>query len=231
MAHLRIRELPKQEMPRERLSTLGAGALSDSELIAILLSTGMKGMNVLDLSRNLVAKYGSLAALSRCSVQELQRTPGIGNAKGVQLAAAFELGHRLSRERITQQRMDSPELVYNLLGTEMRMLSKESLRVLVLDTKLNLRGVHHISLGSLNESIAHPREIFEPVIRYSAYAFILTHNHPSGDPSPSDADRRLTSRLGEISRMLQIQMLDHIIIGAPAEGRLPYFSFKEAGLL
>jgi DNA repair protein RadC len=231
MTSLTIHELPEQERPRERLAALGASALSDSELIAILLRTGVRGASAIDLGRQLINRFGSLGALARCSVPELMKTLGIGHAKAVQLAAAFELGHRLARERLAKQKMDSPELVFEMLGAEMRALTKESLRVVLLDTKLHLIKVHEISLGSLNESIAHPREIFQPAITYSAYAFILVHNHPSGDPTPSDADRRLTIRLNEASKLLQIQMLDHVIIGNGDNGRNAYFSFREAGLI
>ena len=156
---------------------------------------------------------------------------GVGPTKAVHLAAAFGLASRLAREELTREKIDSPELVYKLLGAEMRALTRESLRVILLDTKYHLKGVHEVSLGSLNESIAHPREIFEPALRYSAFAFILVHNHPSGDPSPSEADRRLTVRLNEGARLLQIQMLDHVIIGTGDNGRQPFFSFREAGLL
>jgi DNA repair protein RadC len=228
---LTIHELPEQERPRERLESLGASALSDNELIAILLRTGLQGASAIELGRQLIAQYGSLGAVARCSVAELQKIRGIGHAKAVQLAAAFELGHRLGRERLVRQRMDSPDLVFGLLGAEMRALAKESLRVVLLDTKLNLLTVREVSLGSLNESIAHPREIFQPVFAHSAYAFILVHNHPSGDPTPSEADRRLTSRLAEAARLLQVQMLDHVIIGTADNGRQPYFSFREAGLI
>ncbi len=147
------------------------------------------------------------------------------------LAAAFELATRVARESLTREKIDTPEIVYQLLGAEMRALSRESLRVVLLDTKYHLIHLHEVSLGSLNESIAHPREILEPALRFSAYAFILVHNHPSGDPAPSDADRRLTARLNEVSRLLQIQLLDHVIIGTGDNGRQPFFSFREAGLL
>jgi DNA repair protein RadC len=138
---------------------------------------------------------------------------------------------RLARETLARQRMDSPDLIYALLGPEMRQLNKESLRVVLLNTRLQLLKVHEVSLGSLNESIAHPREILQPVLLHSAYGFVLVHNHPSGDPSPSDADRRLTVRLREAAHLLQVTMLDHVILGAEESGRLPYFSFKEAGLM
>jgi DNA repair protein RadC len=227
----RIRELPRDERPREKLARHGGASLADSELLAILLRTGMRGLNVIELSRQLLARFGSLSALQRASVNELAAVKGISLAKATQLAAAFELGNRLARERIARSQMDRPELVYDLLGQEMRALQRESLRVLLLDTRLHLLRIEEISLGSLNESIAHPREIFRPVFIHAAFAIVLVHNHPSGDPSPSDADHRLTRRLAEAARIMQITLLDHIIIGAPAEGRRPYFSFREAGIV
>lgn len=227
----KIRELPEHERPREKLASLGAAALADCELIAILLRTGMKGASAIDIGRLLLQRYGSLGGLARCSVPELRKIKGLGLAKAVQLAAAFGLATRVAKESLARQKIDSPELVYALLGDEMRALSKESLRVVLLDTKYHLLRVQEVALGSLNESIAHPREIFQPAVLYSAYAFILVHNHPSGDPAPSDADRRLTTRLNEIARLIQIQMLDHVIIGSADNGRQPYFSFREAGLI
>lgn len=231
MSSLTIHEMPEQDRPREKLAMHGAGALSDSELIAILLRTGMKGRNAVDLARELLAKYKSLGGLARCSVNELAKIKGIGPAKAVQLAAAFGLGSRLARETFSKSKIDEPGLVYELLGSEMRTLNKESLRVILLDTRYHLIDVEQVSLGSLNECTAHPREIFKPAITRSAFAVIVVHNHPSGDPSPSDSDHRLTRRLAEAAQLLQIGLLDHIIIGAPHDHRLPYFSFKEAGIL
>jgi DNA repair protein RadC len=228
---LKIHELPAAERPREKLSQRGAASLSDSELIGILLRTGLKGVNAIDLGRQLLLRYGSLAGLSRCSVAELAKIKGVGPAKAVQLAAAFGLGERLAREQLTRRKMDAPELIYDLLGAEMRALHRESLRAVLLDTKFHLMRVEEISLGSLNESVAHPREIFRPALIHSAYAVIVVHNHPSGDPAPSGADRQLTRRLAEAASLLQIQLLDHVIIGSADNGRVPYFSFREAGLL
>lgn len=231
MSSFTIQELPEGDRPREKLARLGAGALSEAELIAILLRVGMKGVNAVELARQILVKYGSLAGLARCSVVELSKIKGIGPAKAVQLAAAFGLGQRLAFENISAQPMDHPQLIHQLLGAEMRLLERESLRVVLLDTKLHLIRVEEISLGSLNETTAHPREIFRPAILHAAFAFVLVHNHPSGDPSPSDADRRMTRKLLEVSNLLQIRMNDHIIIGAPRSGRLPYFSFAEAGMM
>ena len=231
MSQLKISEMPQDDRPREKLLTRGPSALTDAELIAILLRTGLPGANAVDVAAQLLERYKSLNGLSRCTVEEISDIPGIGPAKALQLVAAFGLGQRLARETLAREKIDSPELVYALLAPEMRVLHKESLRVILLDTRYHLLRIQEVSLGSVNESIAHPREVFRPAIISSAYGLIVVHNHPSGDPAPSQSDHSLTRRLAEAAELLQIKLLDHIIIGAPAEGRQPYFSFKEAGIL
>ncbi len=231
MSQLKIREMPQDQRPREKLLVHGVSALSDPELIAILLRTGLRGANAVEVGRQLLEKYKSLTGISRCSVKELRKIPGIGQTKALELVAAFGLGQRLAHETLSKQKLDSPELVSELVGQEMRRLRTESLRVILLDTRYRLLHIEEVSVGSLNESIAHPREIFRPAITYSAYAVIVVHNHPSGDASPSQTDHSLTRRLAEAAELLQIKLLDHIIIGAPLEGNPGYFSFKEAGVL
>ena len=231
MSQLKIREMPRDERPREKLAAHGASALTDPELIAILLRTGIRGANAIEVGRKLLMDYGSLRGLSRCTVDELAKINGVGFAKAVQLAAAFDLGQRLARETLSKQKIDSPELVNELVGPEMRRLRKESLRVVLLDTRYHLIRVEEVSIGSVNESIAHPRDVFRPALVSSAYAVIVVHNHPSGDASPSQTDHSLTRRLAEAAELLQIKLLDHIIIGAPTEESPGYFSFKEAGVL
>ena len=239
MAQLKISELPEDERPREKLIAHGVSALSDAELIGILVRTGRVGANAVDVARELILQHGSLRELSRCSVTELCHVKGIKRDKAVHLAAAFALGERLARELLGEEKFDCPERVYELLAPQMRQLRKESLRVVLLDTRYRLlqdkkrgtRPVQEVSHGSVNESIAHPRDIFHPAVAAQAYAVIVVHNHPSGDPSPSQTDHSLTRRLAEASELLQIKLLDHIIIGAPLDGRPGYFSFKEAGIL
>lgn len=231
MAQLKIREMPQEERPREKLAAHGAAVLTDPELIAILLRTGVVGANAVEVGRELLKRYGSLAGLSRCTVDELAKIRGVGFAKAVQLVAAFGLGQRLARETLSKQKIDSPELANELVGAEMRRLHKESLRVILLDTRYHLIRIEEVSIGSVNESIAHPRDVFRPALVSSAYAMIVVHNHPSGDPSPSQTDHSLTRRLAEAAELLQIKLLDHIIIGAPSEQGAGYFSFKEAGVL
>jgi DNA repair protein RadC len=231
MSQLKIREMPQDERPREKLAAHGASALTDPELIAILLRTGIPGANAIEVARKLLKDYGSLGGLSRCTVDELSSMRGVGFAKAVQLVAAFGLGQRLARETLSKQKIDSPELVNELVGAEMRRLRKESLRVILLDTRYHLIRLEEVSMGSVNESIAHPRDVFRPALVASAYAVIVVHNHPSGDASPSQTDHGLTRRLAEAAELLQIKLLDHIIIGAPSDGNPGYFSFKEAGVL
>jgi DNA repair protein RadC len=231
MSQLKISEMPEDDRPREKLLKRGASALTDAELIAILLRTGVQGANAVQVGSQLLARYNSLAGLSRCTVDEISEIHGIGEAKALHLVAAFNLGQRLAHETLKRQKIDTPEIVYDLLGPEMRALHKESLRVILLDTRYHLLRIHEVSIGSVNESIAHPRDVFRPAVIASAYAVIVAHNHPSGDPSPSQSDHSLTRRLAEAAELLQIKLLDHIIIGAPAEGRTPYFSFREAGVL
>ncbi|MBV9492422.1 MAG: DNA repair protein RadC [Verrucomicrobia bacterium] len=226
-----IQELPAQERPREKLLARGVDALTDAEVLAILLRTGVPGKNVVELARELLERYGSLTQLARAPAHEIASHHGMGEAKAVQLAAAFGLGSRLALERAFTGVLDAPELVYQLLWQEFRLLDRESLRVVLLDTRYHLIAVREVSRGTVNESLAHPREIFKPAITHSAYAFVLAHNHPSGDPSPSEADLRLTRKVNEAAHLLQIQMLDHLICGIAREGNPGYFSFKEAGLI
>ncbi|HEY5814471.1 MAG TPA: DNA repair protein RadC [Terrimicrobiaceae bacterium] len=229
---VRIREIPASDRPREKLATHGADCLTDAELLAIFLRTGIKGKSAIALASELLQTKGSLRALSRCSPSELsEAATGMGPAKAAELAAAFELGKRLARRGEERPVLNRADLIYETFGAELQARDRELLRIVFLDTKLRLLGIEDIALGSLNECVAHPREIFRPAIVRAAYAVILVHNHPSGDPTPSQADHRLTVQLREAAKLLQINLLDHIIIGLPEGGRDPYFSFREAGIL
>jgi DNA repair protein RadC len=231
MSESRFAELPDSELPRERLWKHGAGILSDAELLAIFLRTGKKGQNVLTMSKILMKEWGTLRRLAGCSPQELAKVSGIGPAKACELKAAFEMGCRMARPEAQKLRIEQAGVIYELLAGELQSLPYESLRVLLLDTRHGLLEEMEISRGNLNESIAHPREIFRPAIAKGAYAIAVVHNHPSGDPCPSEADRRLTRRLVEAGTLLQIPLVDHVIIGARIGSNSPYFSFREAGLL
>lgn len=225
-----IRELPEEDRPREKLQKRGAAALTDAELLAIFLRVGRKGASAVQLAGDLLEKFQSLNGIAAADVKQLTQVPGIGPAKAAEIAATGEMASRLAAERFREVRVDSPEVVHGLLGTEMAQLKRESLRALLLNTRHGLIRVEEISLGSLNESCAHPREILRPAIVHSAHAFILVHNHPSGDPTPSAQDRQLTRRLAEAAQAVQIAFLDHVIIGRPGDETPSYFSFCEAGI-
>ncbi len=218
-------------MPRERLLRHGAGILTDAELLALFLRTGKVGADVMTVAKSLLAEWGTLRRLAGCTPQELSRVSGIGKAKAAELKAAFEMGKRMARPEEEKLRVDRAGVIHGLLAPEMQALPYESLRVLLLDTRHGLLEESEVSRGSLNESIAHPREIFRPAIAKGAYAIAVAHNHPSGDPQPSEADRRLTRRLAEAGTLLQIPLVDHVIIGAKRGDSPAYFSFREAGLI
>jgi DNA repair protein RadC len=227
-----MREVPEAERPRERLLTQGANALSTAELLAILLRTGTTERPVLSLAQFLLNHFGSLEALSRASVDELAAVKGVGQTKAIGLKAAFALAARLARMEAEARAIDQPEDVARLLGEEMRLLDHESVRVICLNTKHKLLAIEEISRGLLNQSLFHPREAFRPAIARQAHAIILVHNHPSGDPTPSGSDIEVTRTLVKAGEILRIEVLDHIILGAPRPGQSQsFYSFKSAGML
>jgi DNA repair protein RadC len=227
-----MRELPPAERPRERLLNQGANALKTAELLAILLRTGTTQRPVLELAEFLLAHFGSLEALSRAPVGELARIKGIGQAKAIGLKAAFALAARLARSEAEARPIDSAEDVARLLGEEMRLLDYESVRVICLNTKHMVLAVEEVTRGTLSESLFHPREAFRPALARQAHAVILVHNHPSGNPQPSDADLQVTRRMKQAGEVMQIDVLDHVILGAPRVGEeRNFFSFKDEGLL
>ena len=228
----RIQDLPEHDRPRERLMEIGASALTNAELLAIFINTGVKGENAIQMAQRLLRQFGTLRSLSRRTAKEVAtQFKGLGPAKAALIAAAFELGRRAEQEEIRTEPLNDPQTIYRYLGADMSRLGYETLRILALDTKLCLVHDEVVFQGTLNESRAHPREIMRAAIVNRAHSFILAHNHPSGDPAPSDADRRFTRRIREIAELMQIQLLDHVIIGAPRSGALPYFSFREAGMI
>ena len=227
----RIHDMPQDERPREKLAKLGASALDNAELMALFLSTGTRGRSAIEIGRDLIRKYGSLGALGGLPVAELAKEHGLGLAKASKLAAAFELGCRVAREQVRNTPLDTPELIHEFFGPQMRHLAQEQVMVAVLDARLRHISSTVVSIGTVSESAAHPREILRPVITRGAHGFVLIHNHPSGDPSPSRADEAVTRRLLDAARMMQVVFLDHVIIGKPAAGRSPYFSFREAGVI
>ncbi len=228
---LRIQDLPYGERPREKLAQLGPASLDHAELMALFISTGTKGRSAIEIGRDLIRKYGSMGALGGLPVSELAKEYGLGLAKASKLAAAFELGTRVAREQLREIPLDTPELIHAFFAPQMRHLTQEQVVVAVVDTRLRHLGTTVVSMGTVSESAAHPREILRPVITRGAHGFILIHNHPSGDPSPSRADETVTRRLVEASALMQVCFLDHVIIGKPSPGRAAYFSFREAGIV
>jgi DNA repair protein RadC len=229
-----MHEMPPAERPRERLLQRGAEALRTSELLAILLRTGTADRPVLELAEFLLHHFGSLEALSRAPVGELMKIKGVGQAKAIEIRAAFALGARMSRTEAESRTINDAADVARLLGEEMRQLPHESVRVVCLNTKHKVLAVEEVTRGTLNESLFHPREAFRPALARQAHAVILVHNHPSGDPQPSDADVDITRRMKQAGELLQIELLDHVILGAPGRGEgegKSYFSFRDGGLL
>ena len=195
--------------------------------MAILLRTGIKGENVLKLAERMLTETGGLTGLAKLTVHELGQIHGLGMAKACQVKAALELGRRsVSADPLTRPVVNSPQDVAYLVMEEMRYLDREHFRVVALDTKNHVLGISAISVGSLNSSLVHPRECFKEAIRRNSNAIILLHNHPSGDPSPSQEDIEVTKRLAEGGGILGIEVLDHVIIG---DNR--YISLKERGVL
>lgn len=216
----KIRDWPLSARPRERLQELGSGALSDIELLAVIMGRGIKGENVLDIARNLLNEFRCLKDIANASVEELLKINGIGLAKATQIKAGLELGIRVNKQSILGT--DRPRIlgftdVANLLGGKLRNMKKESFILLALDTRSHLIKEIEVSRGSLNASIVHPREVFKDAILASAASVILVHNHPSGDHAPSDDDVKLTKRLIEVGKLVDIEVLDHIIIGGEEE--------------
>ncbi len=230
---LRVQDILDADQPRARLAALGVHTLSHTDLVAVLLEDEDEGGAEENraLTGRLLRRFRALRTLARCEPGELASVEGMPPGKALRLAAAFELGRRAAREVLAKLKVDSPEVVCQLMAQDLRALTRESLRVLLLDTKYQLLRIEEISLGSLNESIAHPREIFRPALIHSAYAMVLCHNHPSGDPAPSESDKRLTRRIVEVGKLLDVQLADHIIIGNFLADRESYYSFKEAGLI
>jgi len=226
-----IRELPEGDRPREKMQRLGVKSLANDELLAVFIRTGVKGKSAIKMGRELIQRYGSLAQVGQLSLSEMRKFHGLGLAKASQLVAAFEIGRRVAQEQVQSVALDSPEVIYEHFALQLQHLPQERLSVVLLNTKLHMMAEVEISTGSVSETLAHPREILHPVINRNAYAFFLMHNHPSGDPAPSRADSQLTNRIREVSELMQIRFIDHVIIGRPGMGRLPYFSFKESGQL
>jgi len=226
----KIKDLPPEIRPRERMQKYGAAALSDAELLALMIRTGTRTESALVLAQRVLKGDGGKAGLefvAGASIEELSKIKGIGLAKAIQIKAAVELGRRImSHFRTDDKVISSPDDVKKLLMEEMRFLDREHFKIVLLNVKNRVISVENISIGSLNSSIVHPREVFKPAIKRSSAAVILVHNHPSGDPTPSREDVEVTRRLVEAGKILGIDVLDHVIFG-----NTNYFSFREKGLI
>ncbi len=221
-----IKELPQGERPRERLEHYGASALSSAELLAIILRVGNKDENVIRFAQRLLTTYGGLVGLAQAPFSDLTAIKGLGPAKATQLKAAFELGRRLlvaaPHERPV---VKSPADAANLLMLEMGLLEQEHLRAVILDSKNHVVKVHTVYIGSLNTAVVRVGELFREAIRLNAAAVIIAHNHPSGDPTPSPEDVHVTRQIVEAGKLLNIDVLDHLVI---CQAR--WVSLKERGL-
>ncbi len=218
---LRIRDLPEEKKPREKLRKYGPASLKNYELMAVVLGKGTRREGILELSKRIMSQYGDQAVLSQGDVDTLEKVLSLSPVQACQVVAAFELGKRLFG-RSTEVFLRSPEEVFEY-AKDMARLKKEHLRGLYLDTRNKLIRDEVIAIGTLNASLAHPREIFHPAIDSHAAAILLVHNHPSGDPSPSKDDIELTKQVHKASKILDIEVLDHVIIGSQN-----YCSLKES---
>ena len=224
----RISDLPVDERPRERLARLGPQALSQAELLAILLRVGVPGESAVQVGQRLLKEFNGLSGLHRAPFEELCNQHGIGEAKAAQIKAAIELGLRMSREPSEERRtINSPSDAADLVRYEMSALEEEHLYVILLDTRNHVLGVVEVYKGSVNSSQVHVGELFKPAIRHNAAALIVVHNHPSGDPTPSPDDVAVTRAIVQTGKLLDVDVLDHMVIGQGKDG---WVSMKERGL-
>jgi len=219
--NLRIRDLPEEDKPREKLRKHGPAALKNYELMAVILGRGTRREGILELSQRIMSQYGEQAIFSEGDVGKIEKVLGLSPVQACQVVAAFELGKRLFG-RPTEIFLRSPEEVFEY-AKDMARLKQEHLRGLYLDTRNRLIRDEVITIGTLNESLAHPREIFHPAVEAHAAAIILVHNHPSGDPYPSRDDIELTKQIYQASKIMEIEVLDHVIVGNKR-----YYSLKES---
>lgn len=224
MVNRLIYDLPLIERPRERLERYGVESLSNSELLAIILRTGSKDKSAIDLASEIISiNEEGIRYLAKCTLEELLIVKGVGLSKACQILASVELGRRISMSQISSRyKITSPSDIADIFTQNMKCLDKEHFKVVFLNTKNEVIAYETISIGSLNASIVHPREVFNRAIRKSSASIILLHNHPSGNPKPSNEDISITNRLIEAGKIIGIEILDHIVIG---DNR--YYSFKE----
>jgi DNA repair protein RadC len=228
---IRIKDMPRTERPRERLVEKGADALRNAELIAILLRTGLKGNSAVQVGEQLLQKFATLENLARASLEDLQVVKGVGRDKAIALKAAFTLARRMAAElRQDAPLLDTPDRVADLMREDNRVYDVENFQVLLLNTRRRLIRADSISQGTLDTILVHPREVFKLAISANAAAVVLVHNHPSGDPTPSEADIKVTRDLIRAGQLLKIDVLDHVIIGRATQDRpKDYVSLRELG--
>jgi len=226
-----IRDMPAHDRPRERLAQHGADKLSDAELVAILLRVGSKGVSVVEIAQQLLKQFGTLGALARASIDELRQVKGVGRDKAIALKAAFTLAQRMARELHGEApALDTPERIADLLRETVRDTTVEQIQVVLLNTRKRLIRVDKLSQGTQDTLLVHPREVFRNAILANASAIVLAHNHPSGDPSPSEADIKVTRDLIRAGQLLRIEVLDHVILGRATQERpRDYVSLRELG--
>jgi DNA repair protein RadC len=222
-----VRDLPRQERPRERLHKFGPEALSAQELLALVIGRGIPKKSVMSISQELLVKFGNVKAISQATIEELSQIKGIGLAKAAQIKACFELGKREDLEaELKNFDIKSPEAVVKAIHASIKDKAKEHFKLILLNPRNKIIGISTISIGTLNASLAHPREVFKDAITHSAASVVLAHNHPSGDPDPSEDDMNITKRLIEVGKILGIEVIDHIIVAKNG-----FFSFKERNLI
>jgi len=221
-----IRDLPKEERPRERLVKFGEQALSAQELLQLILGRGISGESVAVTAQKLLAQFGSLQKLAEASIEELSSIKGIGLAKAAQIKAVFEISRRLSTQAPSykSKELTDPEKVYRLVKSKLKDYHKEHFYIIALNSRNY--SISEVSVGSLNTSIVHPREVFAEAIKNKAASVVFAHNHPSGDPEPSEDDLEITKQLTESGKILGIEVIDHIIIT-----KTGFISFKEKNLI
>jgi DNA repair protein RadC len=222
-----IHDLPRAERPRERLHALGAEALSSLELLALIIGRGVAGKSAMHIAQDVLTRFGNVHAIANATIEELSRIKGIGLAKAAQMKAAFELGRRRDlAPEVGQYSIKDPGSLAKALRKSIQEKAKEHFKLVLLNTRNKIIGISTISVGTLNASLVHPREVFKDALAHNASSIILVHNHPSDDPDPSDDDLTVTRRLADAGRLMGIEVLDHIIITRDA-----YTSLKEKGLL
>jgi len=222
-----LHDLPKEERPRERLKKVGVDNLSLAELLALVIEKGKKGENVLNIAQNLISHFGNLENIKKASIEELCQVKGIGFATACKLKAAFKLGEKAQTTSPKYgQKIESPKDVFELLKNDLGDKKKEHFKILSLDSRNKLISIDDISIGTINANLVHPREVFKTAIQHLAVSVILVHNHPSGDPEPSEDDLEITKRIVEASKIIGIEVIDHIIIV-----KNKFFSFKEKNLI